>query len=157
MYQNVEEQPPAPEESYSENAYAPQEPQQQQQYEQTQGNYNAGYSGAVSDADTIIEISEQVFLEKSKTTQKQLDKLEEFKTITETKIDNISERLKKIENIIDRLEVTIIEKVGSYGSNLESIKKEMSMIEDSFGKVMKGSSATLRKTSPATPAKRKSR
>ena len=55
---------------------------------------------------------------------------------TETKIENISLRVKRIESISDKLQTAILEKIGSYGSNLESIKKEMSMMQDSFGKMI---------------------
>jgi hypothetical protein len=54
----------------------------------------------------------------------------------QTKMENLSERVKKIENIIDKLQIAILEKIGSYGGNLESIKKEMSMMQDSFSKVI---------------------
>ena len=57
-------------------------------------------------------------------------------TLTQTKIDNIADRLKRIEATIDKLQMTILEKIGSYGNNLESIKKEMAMMQDSFGKVV---------------------
>jgi hypothetical protein len=51
-------------------------------------------------------------------------------------MENISDRLKKIETIIDKLQIAILEKVGSYGKNLEGIKKEMSMMQDSFSKMI---------------------
>ena len=47
--------------------------------------------------------------------------------------------MKRIESIIDKLQSSILEKVGSYGSNLDSIKKEMSMMQDSFGRIAEGS------------------
>jgi len=89
-----------------------------------------------TNTDTMIEISEQVFFEKIKTIQKHVDDMNEFKTLSETKIDHISTRLKRIETVIDDLQKAILEKVGSYGRNLESIKKEMSMMQDSFGKMI---------------------
>ena len=133
---------------YSENTPIPNQEQQQryQEYYPQEATYTGEYAQntMASDADTIIEISEQVFLEKSKTMQKQIEKMEEFKTITAARVENINERLRKIENLIDRLQLAILDKVGSYNSTLEGIKKEMSMIEDSFGKFAKGHSATLR-------------
>jgi len=51
-------------------------------------------------------------------------------------MEHLNERLKRIETIIDRLQASILEKIGSYGSNLDSIKKEMSMMQDSFSKTM---------------------
>ena len=61
-----------------------------------------------------------------------MSEFKEFKALTESKLDNAVERLKKVENTIDKLQIAILEKIGSYGHNLESVKKEMSMIEDSF-------------------------
>ncbi|MBU2616879.1 MAG: hypothetical protein KKB79_02760 [Nanoarchaeota archaeon] len=90
----------------------------------------------LSDADTIIEIAEQVFIEKIKNIQKKVDDLTEFKTLSEVKIDNISDRLRRIENTIDRLQADVLEKVGSYGRGIESVKREMDMVQESFGKVV---------------------
>jgi hypothetical protein len=105
-----------------------------QEYVPQQEGYD--YPSQGIDTSTIIEISEQVFFEKIQKIQKQVEEISEFKAITESKIENISERVKKIETIIDKLQITILEKVGSYGNNLESIKKEMSMMQNSFGKIV---------------------
>jgi hypothetical protein len=120
-------------------AYAPQEyapPYQAQEYYPQEGY---GYSGAevsVGNTDMMIEISEQVFFEKVKSIQKQLQEFNEFKTLTQTKVENISSRLKRIEASIDRLQSAILEKVGSYGRGLDNVKKEMSMMQGSFGKMV---------------------
>ena len=140
--------PPAPSQQYQENyfpqtqespEYSGQENYPQQEYIQPQEGYEQegyGYSSGGSDTDTIIEISEQVFSEKIKKIQKQVDLTNEFRTLAQNKIDNLSERLKRIESMIDKLQMTILGEIGSYGDNLESIKKEMSMMQDSFGKVV---------------------
>ncbi len=122
-------------------------PQYQQPQQQAAGYYSQqpmtgeyyqdyGYTPGGFNADTIMEISEQVFSEKIRDIQKQLEDLNEFKTITQTKLENALDRLKKIEDLMNKLQVAILEKVGSYGSNLESIKKEMSMMQDSFKKMI---------------------
>jgi len=108
---------------YSEEYYP------QESYEQDYGSYGGG-------TDTMIEIAEQVFAEKMRKIQKQLEDLNEFKTLAETKLDNATNRLKRIENTIDKLQIAILEKVGSYGRGLDSIKKEMSMMQDSFSKTL---------------------
>lgn len=116
-------------EQYQPEQYAPQEEYYPQQ--------EYGYSEpGIGDTDTIIEITEQVFSEKIKTIQKQVEDLNEFKVLAQTKIDNISDRLKRIELNIDRLQAEILEKVGSYGRGLEGIKKEMGMMQESFGKIV---------------------
>lgn len=135
------------------NNYAPQDyPQNQQaQYTQpaggqeyypqqdySQGDYSSGYDqyggGQQANSDTVVEISEQVFDEKISETAKRLDSMEEFKTLTQTKLDSINEKVKRMEAIIDKLQLAILEKVGSYGKDLDSIKKEMNMMQDTFTK-----------------------
>lgn len=111
---------------------------QPQQYYQESYDYPPSYGTqeSVSDTDTLIEISEQVFSEKIKPLQKQIDEFNEFKTLMQTKFDNVSERLKRLESGIDRLQSAILEKVGDYGRGLDSVKKEMEMMQNSFGKVV---------------------
>jgi hypothetical protein len=110
-------------ENYNQEEYVPQEGYA----EQEAGSY---------DTDTLIEIAEQVFAERIKKEQKQIESLNEFATLAETKISDTHERIKKIEGIIDKLQGAILEKVGSYGRNLDSIKNEMGMMQESFEKMV---------------------
>jgi hypothetical protein len=124
--------------AYEEEAYQPPEYQPQEQYPQEQ-YYQPSYEQYAPmgiDADTVMEIADQVFSDRIRKIQKQVDTLTESSTLLQTKIENISDRLKKIEIIIDKLQIAILEKVGSYGKNLEDIKKEMSMMQDSFSKMI---------------------
>ncbi|HLD38409.1 MAG TPA: hypothetical protein VJA20_03135, partial [Candidatus Nanoarchaeia archaeon] len=66
----------------------------------------------------------------------QISNFREFSAISETKFSNFENRLKKIESIIENLQIKILEKIGSYGQGLESIKKEMTMMQDSFSKTL---------------------
>ena len=114
--------------------YSYQSPDQSYNYQQYSGGAGVEYySGA--DADTMVEIAQQVFMEKIKKIQHQLDSLSEFRAIYQTRVDSINERLKKIEDAIDRLQAAILEKVGAYGSGIESVKKELSMMQDSYTKM----------------------
>lgn len=107
----------------------------QEQYMPQEG-YVEGSIGGSYDTDTIIEIAEQVFSEKIKKEQKQIESLNEFATLVETRISNDHERIKRIESIMDKLQIAILEKIGSYGKNLESIKNEMGMMQESFEKMV---------------------
>ncbi len=142
-----EPQPPVNEEA--QQAYAPQEGSETQgdvYYPQPQADYTpqyAGqggqeeyYSGGGFDTSTIIEISEQVFSEKIQKIQNGIDELSEFKKISESRLEHLNERLRKIEMMIDNLQLSILQKVGSYGGNLDNIKKEMGMMQDSFRKMV---------------------
>jgi hypothetical protein len=137
---------PRPYDNQQEQSYAPQQeeyapiPQQEYPQIQEQQYYQPGgyeqYSPAGIDTDTIMEIADQIFSDKIKKIQKLLDATSEAAIILQTKMENISERVKKIETTIDKLQIAILEKVGSYGRNLEGIKKEMSMMQDSFSKMI---------------------
>lgn len=122
----------------------PPQPMQNYDYSQQQGYPPQGYapqegyetySSAGIDANTVLEISEQVFSEKIKSFQKEVDSFNEFKSLNQMRIENVNERLKRIETVFDKLQMTILEKIGSYGQNLEFIKKEMNMMQDSFSKI----------------------
>jgi len=126
--------------------YPMQYPQQSQEYstqEYSQDYYpqeyypQEGYAyGGITDTGTLIEIAEQVFSDKIKKIQKQADVLSEFKVLTETRLNTVEERLRRIETTIDKLQLSILDKIGSYGTSIESVKKEMSMMQDSFSKVI---------------------
>jgi transcriptional regulator len=120
---------------------APYTPQTQEmagqgQYMPEQGYYQEQYAAPAAgiDSDTIIEIANQVFSEKIKKSEKTIDEFNEFKALAQVKIDSIDDRLKRIEKIIDTIQIKILEKIGSYGEELSSTKKEMSMMQESFRK-----------------------
>ena len=131
--------PPVPGQAHGfQESYAPPQqysnPPAQMGFEEDDGSYDSGEYAP--DTDTMIEISEQVFAEKMKPVLEKIEKTIEFKTLSETKIENISHRLKRIESQIDDLQSAILEKVGGYGRGLEGVRKEMSMVQDSFGKIV---------------------
>ncbi len=111
---------------------------------ETPAEYSPEYQAQAPaiDTTTMIEIANQVFSEKSEKIQKQIDSLNEFKTLTETKVNSINERLKRIEKIIDTLQIKILEKVSLFGRSIESTKKEVSMLEDTLGKLTKTTKET---------------
>ncbi len=125
----------APQEGYPQQ-YPQEAYQQQEQQQYYQPAEQQQYAPAAVDTDMIMEIADQIFSEKNKKIQKQSDANFENISLLQAKTENISERLKKIENTIDKLQIAILERVGSYGQNLEGIKKEMSMMQDSFSKMI---------------------
>ncbi|MEK6760946.1 MAG: hypothetical protein AABX93_03415 [Nanoarchaeota archaeon] len=128
---------PSQEGEYPRENYQPQEQQYSPQEYSPQQNYEQQYSPSGGfDSSTIIEISEKVFSEKTQKMQKQMKEIVEFKVLAESQINSISERLKRIEAMIDKLQAAILEKVGSYGRGIENVQKEMQMMQDSFGKVV---------------------
>ncbi|MBX4211932.1 hypothetical protein KW787_00550 [Candidatus Pacearchaeota archaeon] len=125
----------APSQAQEQPEYAaqPQYQAYQQNYAQEAPGqqYDYSYQPSVS-PDTIAEISEQIVSEKIFAIKKEFEKTMDMKTIFESKIEFIDERLKRIEKIIDRLQLSILQKVGEYTTNVEDIKKELVETQKSF-------------------------
>lgn len=117
--------------SYQEQPMQNYAPQYQEMSPQAGYDPNSG-----GDSNLMIELAEQVFSEKIKKIQKQMDEINELKTIMQVKVDNMEQSVKRIENTLDKLQLAILDKVGSYGQNLESIKKEMNMMQETFSKTL---------------------
>jgi len=154
QYQGAYENTPPQEEVYMQQQY--QQPMQGQEYYE-QDLYAGGYAQASTGTDNMIEVAEQVFSEKMKKLQKKVDQLDEFRTLAQTKIDSTAERLKRIESSLDKMQITILEKISSYGKGFEQTKKELKMVEDSFAKIAKKVASTRHSTThhKTTPHKRK--
>ena len=61
----------------------------------------------------------------------------EVKVINTGKNTMTGGRLKRIEKNFDKMQIAILDEIGSIGKNIHSLKKEVGMIENSFEKVMK--------------------
>ncbi|MBI5803725.1 hypothetical protein HY450_00610 [Candidatus Pacearchaeota archaeon] len=120
-----------------------QQPQQQDQYSsnnQSQDYYAYGnygypqyqpYQEAVS-SDLMNEVAEQVVEEKMALIRDSLEKSVDFRTVAEARIENLNERLRRIEQIIDRLQISVLQKVGDYVNDVGDIKRELEETQKSF-------------------------
>lgn len=116
--ENFNQQAPASA-PYSQEAY----PGYQQQYE--------SYAPTLS-TDTIAEIAEQVVLEKLSPLKERIEQIIDLKTSMQATTENLDERLKHLEKIIDRLQLSILQKVGEYVTNVSDIKSELQETQKSF-------------------------
>ncbi|MEK6850322.1 MAG: hypothetical protein AABX85_01980 [Nanoarchaeota archaeon] len=105
--------------------------EQQEQPQQYQDPYQA-YGSSGSSADVVSEIAEQIVSEKMSVLRKQIEIIIDLKNSNEVKIISIDERLKRLEKIIDRIQLSILQKVGEYITNVEDIKKEIVESQKSF-------------------------
>ena len=134
------------EQQNQENYY--QQPQNQEIYplqQQEQGNYYAPQSSyeqgyylpqGVQDTETISEIAEQIVSEKIEDLKNQIGDITSFKTTTYDKISDIDERLKRIEDIIDKLQQSIIGKIGEFGESTETIHRDLDNLHGTVAKLM---------------------
>lgn len=134
---------PTPTEEYAtQQPYSPEEPAYGGGYGYPQYEYQTpGIS-----SDTITEISEQVVSERLNEIRKHIEKVIDFKTTTESKIESVEERLKRIEKIIDTLQSSVLKKVGDYVTNIEDIKKELIETQKTFTKLVPGMRTHAHKT-----------
>ena len=82
--------------------------------------------------DIISEIADQIISEKLSPIKTQLEKVIDIKTTVDAKIEYIDERLKRIEKTIDRLQLSVLQKVGEYVTSTEDIKHELVEMQKSF-------------------------
>ncbi|MEK6933804.1 MAG: hypothetical protein AABW75_02930 [Nanoarchaeota archaeon] len=132
-----------PQQEFASSSYP--EEQQQPNYNQQEYSQYPVYQQYGAEADAISEIAEQVLIEKISPLKNKIEAVLDLKSVFEAKINFIDERLKRIEKIIDRLELSILQKVGSYVQNVEDIKSELVETQKSFKSLLnsKGLSASL--------------
>ncbi len=103
------------------------------------------YQGAMS-PDIISEIAEQVTSEKMSQVRDRLEKVIDFRTTAETKIESLTKRIERIESILDRLQLSLLQKMGEYINDVHDIKTEMQETQKSFKKLA-GENKTQKPTS----------
>lgn len=156
--------PPEGQQTYGDpQGYEVQQPYDNTQYQdQQQPQYD--YSQQNASMDTISEVAEQIIDEKMEKFRTQIEKMRSADKTAETKIEVIEERLKRIEKIIDNLQISVLRKVGDYLTNVDDIKKELIETQKSFSKVVpelakaeaKAKKTTRKKTTrKKTPKKKK--
>ena len=109
-----------------------QQAQPAQQMQESYPEYQQYPQAAGISPDTITEIAEQVVSEKLSTLRKDMETIIDLKTTMGTKLSILDERLKRMEGIIDRLNLSIMQKVGDYMTNIDDIKKELIETQKSF-------------------------
>ncbi|MFH1501170.1 MAG: hypothetical protein ABIE22_04470 [archaeon] len=149
-----------PQQPNSQNQYQEAYPPTPQAYPQDQyGGYDQyqyqQYSGGGPDTETVTEISEQVVAEKISEIKKAIGNIADFKAISETKLRDMDSRVKRIEKIIDNLQDSIIDKIGTFGKAVDSLRSEMDATQESFSKVVSPLIDKVRTSKKAAPRKKK--
>lgn len=155
---NTEQDPHPQSQEYPPQQYnspqAPQYDQQPQQYSNNspgqQGYEQYSYPSSGVSADTISEISEQVVSEKLSSIKDQLEKAIDSKSLMESKLSSLDERLKRMEKIIDRLQLSVLQKVGDYMTNVEDIKQELAETQKTFKALVPQSNQSQRRFTEQT-------
>ena len=135
----VQETPPA--QAPSPEIYPPQEQGQPQDdyYTQTPQAYSSQDYYAPQntlDTETISEIAEQVAIEKLNEFKKKTGDLVSFKNSIQNNVSDIDERLKRIENSIDKLQQAVIGKIGEFGESNAMIHQDLDNLHGTVSKLM---------------------
>lgn len=120
---------PQPTPNYPEQEYYTPQPQaysEQDTYPQA-GSY---------ETETISEIAEQVATEKLEDYKSKVGDIASFKNQIQSKVNNIDDRLKIIENSIQQLQQAILGKIGEYGENYAMVHKDLDNLHGTIAKLM---------------------
>jgi len=102
------------------------------------------YQEAMS-SDVITEISEQVVNEKLSALQDKIEKIIDMRTIVEANMNNLNDRLKRMEKIVDQMQVSILKKIGEYLTDVQDVKKELEETQKSFVSVQNSKKKSRKK------------
>ena len=108
-------------------------------YQQTPQAYSdQGYyqGGGAASSENISEIAEQVVTEKLNEYKKKVGDIVSFKNTIQDKVDDIDDRLKRIENSIDKLQQSVVGKIGEFGETSAAIHKDLENLHGTVGKLM---------------------
>ena len=133
-------QAPQPQMQQSQSFPPQQAPQPQDAYyQETPQAYSGEDSYAPQgslDIETISQIAEQISTETLENYKAKTGDISSFKNRTESRIDDIDDRLKRIENSIDRLQQAVIEKIGEFGESSAMIHKDLDNLHGTVAKLM---------------------
>jgi len=126
------------EEGYTEYDYAnPPAPQSSQNYQSYQAPQYPEYQTQQSvDVGIINDIAEQIVEEKNQRLKEQVSALIKVQGKIDSDLEIIKERVERLEKDFDKLQMAILEKVGSYGDNIQNISDEMRKSQESFSKML---------------------
>jgi hypothetical protein len=86
----------------------------------------------VMSSDVITEISEQIVNERLSVLHEKIEKILDMKTVVEANMTNLNDRLKRMEKIVDQMQVSILKKVGEYMTDIQDVKQELEETQKSF-------------------------
>lgn len=132
----AQEQPAPVQQQYQEQQYA-QYPDQQQYADQGgQQYYYPDQGGQSMSIETITEIVDRILSEKLKELNQKIKPVIDFRNKAEEDINDIKDRLKRIESTIDNLQRAIIGKVGEFGQSTALIHKDLDNLHGTVSKLM---------------------
>jgi len=100
--------------------------------------------------EAIEEIVEEMVNEKWLEIKNKILDVIEWKTYAEKRILSVDDRIKRIENSLDRLQAALLSKVQEYSRNVSELGSEMVALEGAFGKILTPFVENMRELSKIT-------
>jgi hypothetical protein len=119
----------------SQGAYPQEGYQDQQGYAQQTYPPEAYYQQNI-DVETIREIAKQIVEESMLKIKEEIASTTKMKSDLKFELQDIENRLIKIESVIQELQTAIIRKMGQYGESIANISEEIKATQDSFSKMV---------------------
>jgi len=118
-------------ESFPEEDYPPENPY----FEDSSNNYDS-FQIPQNNIETTIDIAQQVFEEQFKPVEQKISEFSSFKSLSLSKIENITKKISQLEDSIQELQKSINERKNYESSEIKNIKKELLMMQESFAKII---------------------
>ena len=128
--QNTPPQPP----SFQQEPYAPPPPFEELEPQETS-----------IDKSDIEEIAEAIIDEKWEEIEEGLKVVIEWKEQTETKIEQLEQRIKEVANNLNNLQKSMLGKISDYDKNIMDVGTEMKAMEKIFQKILPGLTESVNK------------
>lgn len=97
---------------------------------------NQSSRGMVDERTHIEEIAEAIIDEKWEDLVKNLNKISEWKDLTDSKLAKLETELKNTQDSFDKLHKAIIGKIGEYDHNILNVGTEIKAMEKVFQKIL---------------------
>ena len=105
------------------------------EYPQEQYQEYPEYSQS-TDIETMNDIAEQIVEEKTAKLRKQISTFARFKDEISIEIQSLIQRIEKLENNFNEIQMAVLRKIGEYGEDVKNISKEMRATQDTFSKIV---------------------
>jgi DNA-binding transcriptional MerR regulator len=133
-----------PQTSYSQNSYPQTPPTQQDPYAPPPFEEIQQQEAPIDKSD-IEEVAEAIIDEKWQEIEEGLKVVIEWKEQTETKIEQIEQRIKEVANNLNNLQKSMLGKISDYDKNIMDVGTEMKAMEKIFQKILPGLTESVNK------------
>ena len=125
---------------YSDNSQYQAPSQYSQEYaptdQQYQQDYQEPYYQQGIDIETVREIAKQIIEESTNKMRTQVAEIIKLRSELKFQIQNVENRLAKLEATMENLQNAILKKVGDYGQAITDLSEEVKTTQQSFSKII---------------------